>query len=287
MPGGSVRPADGVGDLFRVAPSNRSSSTPRTATIDATRSAPNAAASDLVGLERVDRLPQRWSGSRSIPRSAGLLVERGRVDVDRVGQRPPRLPARPPRRPAAQPAAGRGSPCRSKHLTSRFAAHALAARRAGDHPHRGLAVLQPPAGVGAGPVRRHQAQVADRARRTEGQQRGQPRQDPGAERRAVGGQPERPSPAAIRFWPSRHRLRCTWPPLPTPGTATFGENDVRRPYASPDRPDRRPDEHRGVGRLDRRLGGDRELELARRRTRGGTARPSTPSSASAAMTSRQ
>ena len=46
--------------------------------------------------------------------------------------------------------------------------------------------------------------------------------------------PKRASgPPAIRFAPSRHSERCTCPPLPTPGTATFGENDVRKPCRRP------------------------------------------------------
>ena len=41
--------------------------------------------------------------------------------------------------------------------------------------------------------------------------------------------PYEPSPPAIRFAPSRQRLRCTWAPLPTPPASTLGENDARIP----------------------------------------------------------
>ena len=65
----------------------------------------------------------------------------------------------------------------------------------------------------------------------------------------------------MRLAPSRHGLTWRWPPFPTPAASTFGENDVRNPW-QPDRPDRRAHEHRRVRRVDRRLRGDRHLELS-------------------------
>ncbi len=216
-----------------LAPSNSSSSLRRTAPIEATRSDPN-----IASTRRRARTPRRHPAATSA--AGGCRASRGSPRRGRPGRR---RPGRAARRLSASPAFPAASSAGEHQVRVRVQIEALhlhvrgpgaAAGRPGHHPQRGLPVLQAPAGVVAGPVRRGRGAGSDHARRADGQQRRQLPRMPAQNDVTLVGEPEcGPSPPAIRLSSPRHRLRWTWPPLPTPGTATFGENDVRRPYVSP------------------------------------------------------
>ncbi len=109
----------------------------------------------------------------------------------------------------------------------------MLARRAGDHPQRRLPVLQTPAGVRAGPARRHQPQVGGDRRGAEREQRGQPGQDargetPRRHGRGRTGRGRRTSRSRRRAGHSGARaVRCR-----PARRATTGANDGRRPCAA-------------------------------------------------------
>ena len=144
-------------------------------------------------------------------------------------------------------------------------------------PHRRLAVLQPPAGVGAGPVRRHRAAGTTRRRAhrppaARAGARGSRRRTP--RRRSV--RPKRPGPPAIRFAPSRHERE-----VHVPAVADAGHGDLRRERRAEAVPhaDRRDRRCAPAPRCRPRPPGPRRRPRARAdpaRTRGGTARPTTP-----------
>ncbi len=132
-----------------------------------------------------------------------------------------------------------------------------------DQAQRGLAVLQAPALVGAGPLRGHQPQVPGRAGAAQHQQLGQRVEDPGEEALGLGGQTVRPGAAVAEV-----ALAAPEAEVQVPAVADRARLDHRRegdPQAVPGGhgPDGVPDQDGGVRGADRALGGDRDLELAR------------------------
>ena len=182
----------------------------------------------------------------------------------RLRQPWPRRPCRPGRRRSSAPTSRYGLAARSNALDLEVRRRVSLPGAPGDQAQRGLPGLVAPARERAGPVRRHQPQVARRRRRADRQQRRQPRQHAGrrtASPAAV--RPYGPSPPANRLRAvARHATgararRCR------PGPAiTAGANEARSPCRRGDRADRLAHQHAAVGgghRVERR---DRDLELA-------------------------
>ena len=243
-----------------LAPANSSISDSRTAVIEPTRASPKASRSTLVGGEGGEGGGQGGRQPGDAALGEHVVAQHGGVDVDRFGQRGLALEAGGPggEQPGEQQV---GVGLQVDALDLEVGRPRGASGRAGHHAQRGLAVLQPPRGVDAGPVLRHQAQVRRHPGRPDGQQPGEVVEDAGRERLALAGEPV-PAVAA------GHQVGVVAPDaeVDVPAVADTGGVDLRGerravPVPRPDRADRRPHQHGGVGGVDRGPGRHRELEL--------------------------
>ncbi len=242
------------------APSNSSSSDSRTATIASTSGVPNAARRASSRRNAASDSP-RLPGSRSIPRaaSASSPSAAGSTSIGSGSAARRSMPSAPAASSAGEQEVGVGLQVDALHLEVRRPV--LAAGRAGDHPQRGLAVLQAPAAVGAGPVLRHEPEVRRHAGRTDREQRREVREHSSGERRRLVGEP-------VRRRTARHQVPTLAPQAEVHVAAVADAGGVHlrgvrraEPVPLADRPDRLAHEHGGVGGVHRGLGRHGELEL--------------------------